>query len=129
MILLGLVAVATPEVSGRSSAVVIVGGVVVAVAAMTAGMGALYRFSIAAHVGVRALLPGALASAIGIVLVTGGFAAYVATSTRYAAVYGAFAGAVIAMLAIYFAVYIVLLGAVLNTRLSSPGSPPGEPPA
>jgi membrane protein len=62
-------------------------------------------------------LPGALASALGMVLVTVGFGGYVATSSTYTAVYGAFAGAVIGMLAIYLAVYVVLLGAVLNSQL------------
>jgi membrane protein len=118
VLLLGLVAVVTPLVSWRSSAVGTVLGVIAAVAGMTGGVGALYRFSVAARIAVRALLPGAITSAIGIVLVTAGFAAYVATSTRYTAVYGAFAGAVVAMLAIYLVVYVVLLGAVLNTQLS-----------
>ena len=88
-----------------------------ALAAITAGVGALYRFSVGAPVGARALLPGALASALGMVLVSVGFGGYVATSSRYTAVYGAFAGAVIGMLAIYLAVYVVLLGAVLNSQL------------
>ena len=119
MLLLGLVAVVTPLVLGWSSGFLTALGVVAAVAGMTAGVGALYRFSVAAHVPVRALLPGALTSAIGVVLVTAGFAAYVAFSTHYTAVYGAFAGAVVAMLAIYLAVYVVLLGAVLNTLLNT----------
>jgi membrane protein len=69
-------------------------------------------------VGGRALLPGAVASAVGVLLVTSGFGAYVAESTRYTAVYGALAGVVIGMLAVYLAVYVVLLGAVLNMQLS-----------
>ncbi len=80
------------------------------------------------------MLPGALASAIGVVLVTAGFGAYVTTSSKYTAVYGAFAGAVIGMLAVYLAVYVVLLGAVLNRQLGaarldsgSPGQGPGLP--
>jgi membrane protein len=92
-------------------------GVPVALAAITAAVAALYRFSVGAPVGARALVPGALASGIGVVLVTGGFSVYVAVSSKYTAVYGAFAGAVIGMLAIYLAVYVVLLGAVLNSQL------------
>ena len=51
-------------------------------------------------------------------LVTSGFGAYVAVSTRYTAVYGALAGVVIGMLALYLAIYVLLLGAVLNMQLS-----------
>jgi uncharacterized BrkB/YihY/UPF0761 family membrane protein len=64
------------------------------------------------------LLPGAVTSAIGVVLVTAGFGVYVAGSARYTAVYGAFAALVIGMLAVYLAVYVVLIGAVLNMQLS-----------
>jgi membrane protein len=117
VLVLGLSAVVLPTVATRFSAVLTVLGVPVALAAITAAVGALYRFSVGAPVGVRALVPGALASGIGVVLVTGGFAAYVAASSRYTAVYGAFAGAVIGMLAVYLAVYVVLLGAVLNSQL------------
>jgi membrane protein len=85
---------------------------------ITAGVGALYRFAVGHRVGARALLPGAVTSAVGVVLVTSGFGAYVAVSTRYTAVYGALAGVVIGMLAVYLAVYVLLLGAVLNMQLS-----------
>lgn len=117
VVLLGLIAVALPVVLARFSAILTVLGVPVALAAITAGVGALYRFSVGVPVGARAVLPGAFASAIGVVLVTVGFGAYVATSSKYTAVYGAFGGAVIGMLAIYLAVYVVLLGAVLNSQL------------
>ena len=43
----------------------------------------------------RALFPGAIASACGVVLVTTGFGAYVAASSRYTAVYGTLAGVVV----------------------------------
>ena len=117
VLLLGLIAVALPMVLARSSVILTVLGVPVALAAITAGVGALYRFSIGVTVGARALLPGAIASAIGVVLVTVAFGVYVAMSSKFTAVYGAFAGGVIGMLAIYFAVYVVLLGAVLNSQL------------
>jgi membrane protein len=86
--------------------------------AITAGVGVLYRFAVGHRVGIRALLPGAMTSAVGVVVVTSGFGAYVGVSTRYTAVYGAFAGVVIGMLAVYLAVYVVLLGAVLNMQLN-----------
>jgi uncharacterized BrkB/YihY/UPF0761 family membrane protein len=60
--------------------------------AITAGVGAFYRFAVSHRVGLRALLPGAVASVVGVVLVTSGFGADVATSTRYTDVYGALAG-------------------------------------
>jgi membrane protein len=117
VLLLGSSAVVLPTVVARFPAVVTVLGVPVALAAITAGVAALYRFSVGAPVGAQALLPGALASGIGVVLVIGGFSVYVTVSSKYTAVYGAFAGAVIGMLAIYLAVYVVLLGAVLNSQL------------
>jgi len=117
VVLLGLLAVATPIVARRSSAVVTALTIVVAVGGIIAGVGALYRFSVGTHVSARSLLPGALLSAAGMALVSVGFGAYVSASTHYTAVYGASAGAVVAMLAIYFAVYGVLLGAVLNVEL------------
>ena len=78
----------------------------------------LYRFSVARPVGLRELLPGAFASAVGLAIVAVGFDTYVRLSTRFSAVYGALAGAVIAMIATYLGVYVVLLGAVLNVQLS-----------
>ncbi|HEY1741132.1 MAG TPA: YhjD/YihY/BrkB family envelope integrity protein, partial [Acidimicrobiia bacterium] len=93
-------------------------GALVGLVAITGFVAALYRFSVGSHLSPRALMPGAITSAIGVVLVTFGFGAYVAASKRYVAVYGAFAGIVIGMLAIYLAVYVVLLGAVLNMQLA-----------
>ncbi len=122
VVLLGLLAVATPIVARRSSGLVTVLTIAVSAGGITAGVGALYRFSVGTHVSARSLLPGALLSAAGIALVSVGFGAYVSESTHYTAVYGASAGAVVGMLAIYFAVYGVLLGAVLNVEL---GGTPG----
>jgi membrane protein len=118
VILLGVAAVATSIAESRSSRVVEYIGIPLAVVMLTFGAAGLYRFSIGHRVAVRGLLPGALLSGIGVVLVTVGFGAYVAASSRYTAVYGAFAGVVIGMLAVYLAVYVVLLGAVLNMQLS-----------
>jgi membrane protein len=122
VVLLGLLAVATPIVARRSSAFVTVLTVAVVAGGVTAGVGALYRFSVGTQVPARSLLPGALLSATGMALVSVGFGEYVSASTHYTAVYGASAGAVVAMLAIYFALYGVLLGAVLNVEL---GGTPG----
>jgi membrane protein len=87
------------------------------IASLIAG---LYRFSIARPVGFRAMLPGSIASACGLVVVAVGFSTYLRFSTRFTAVYGALAGAVIVMIGTYLAVYVVLLGAVLNVQLSGP---------
>jgi membrane protein len=95
-------------------------GIPVLMVFVASAIAGLYRFSIARRVGFRAVLPGSIASAGGLVLVAVGFSIYLRYSTRITAVYGALAGAVIAMLGTYFAVYVVLLGAVLNVQLSGP---------
>jgi membrane protein len=118
VVALGLTALATSIPGARDSTVVDVLGVPVALLTVAVGVGAFYRFAIGRPVAVRKLLPGAVTSAVGVLLASAGFAAYVALSTRYTAVYGAFAGVVIGMLAVYLAVYVVLLGAVLNMQLS-----------
>lgn len=115
--MLGLAAFATSIPGARDSAIVDVVGVPVELVAVTVGVGALYRFAIGRPVALRRLIPGAVTSAIGVLLASAAFAAYIALSTRYTAVYGAFAGVVIGMLAVYLAVYVVLLGAVLNMEL------------
>jgi len=79
--------------------------------------GGLYRFSIGHSVGVRRLLPGAVASGVGLVIVAVFFSIYLRLSTHYTAVYGALAGAVIGMLGAYLAIYVLLIGAVLNVQL------------
>jgi membrane protein len=83
--------------------------------------GALYRFSIGHSVGIRRLLPGAVSSAIGLVIVAIGFSLYLRWSTHYTAVYGALAGAVIGMIGTYLAIYVLLIGAVLNAQLDRLG--------
>jgi len=118
VLLFGGSAVVLSTVLAQSSTILAVLGALLVLVLITVSVAALYRFSVGRHVAGRALLPGALASAIGVVVVTVGFGVYVAVSKRYAAVYGAFAGVVIGMLAIYFAVYVVLLGAVLNMQIA-----------
>jgi membrane protein len=93
-------------------------GVPVLLVFVTGLIAGLYRFSIARPVGLRATLPGSLASACGLALVAVAFSTYLHFSTRFTAVYGALAGAVIAMIGTYLAVYVVLLGAVLNVQLT-----------
>jgi membrane protein len=118
VILLGLAAIGTSIGGARSSTLLTVLGVPVGLLVIVAGVGALYRFAVGHRVAVRAVLPGAVTSAIGVLLVTTGFGAYVSLSARYTALYGAFAALVIGMLGVYLAVYVVLVGAVLNMQLS-----------
>jgi membrane protein len=124
VVLLGIGALAISAAVGRSRApLVVLIAVPTLLVAVAAGVAALYRFSVGAKVRARALLPGAIASSVGVVSALGGFGAYVAWSKHYTAVYGVFAGAVIGMLGTYLAVYVVLLGAVLNAQLASTPRP------
>ena len=117
--LLGAVALASSAVAAQSpGTVLIVVGAPVVLGGIVAGIALMYRMSAGSHLRPRAILPGAVASGIGVVVLAFGFAAYIAMSTHYAAVYGVFAGAVIGMIATYLAVYVVLLGAVLNVQLN-----------
>jgi membrane protein len=118
----GALAVSTAVGGSRAPIVILVGAPTLLVA-VAAGVTALYRFSVGASVGPKALVPGAVASSVGVVVAVAGFGAYVDWSKHYTAVYGVFAGAVVGMFATYLAVYIVLLGAVLNAQLASTSRP------
>jgi membrane protein len=120
VVALGVGALGISVVAGHSPApALVIAGIPTAFVVITGAVAALYRFSAGSAVAVRGLLPGAVASAVGVVAVVAGFGAYVAWSRHYTAVYGVFAGAVIGMFGTYLAVYVVLLGAVLNVQLSS----------
>jgi membrane protein len=80
-------------------------------------VGGSYRFSIDDPVPVRTLVPGAVVSSVGLLLVGTGFGLYAASSTHYTAVYGALAGVAVVMIAAYLATYVVLIGAVVNVQL------------
>jgi membrane protein len=124
VIFLGVGALAISAAIGRSRApAVALVGVPTLLVAVAAGVAALYRFSVGTKMGARALVPGAVASSVGVVAALAGFGAYVAWSKHYTAVYGVFAGAVIGMLGTYVAVYVVLVGAVLNAQLAAKGTP------
>jgi membrane protein len=122
VIALGLFALLSAALSGWlarvPAAVIAIIGIPALLVIITIAIAGLYRFSLARSVGFRAVLPGAIASACGLMLVAVGFSTYLRFSTRYAAVYGALAGAVIVMIGTYLAVYVVLLGAVFNVQLS-----------
>ena len=120
VVLVGLGAIAISAAVGHSpTRVVLAAATPFVLVAITAAIAGLYRFSVGNTVRARELLPGAIASSLGVVTVLAGFGSYVAWSRHYTAVYGVFAGAVIGMIGIYMAVYVVLLGAVLNVQLAS----------
>jgi membrane protein len=110
-------------VSRSPGPLLVIFGIPALLIGMTAAVAMLYWFSVGGRIKVWSLLPGALASSVGVVALVSGFGSYVAGSKRYTAVYGVFAGAVIAMLATYLAVYVVLLGAVLNSQITPPTGP------
>jgi membrane protein len=132
VIALGLAAVISGAVSSLLTSVpavvVAVVGVpllLVIVAVIVAGT---YRFSIDDPVPVRSLVPGAVFSSVGLLLVGTGFGVYLSFSTHYTVVYGAAAGVAIAMIAAYLGTYVVLIGAVVNVQLTShEGSEGGGP--
>lgn len=122
VIALGLAAVISGAVSSVLASVpaVVVGvvGIPLLLVIVATIVGGAYRFSIDHAVPVRALIPGGAFSSVGLLLVGTGFGVYVASSTRYTAVYGALAGVAVAMIASYLATYVVLIGAVLNVKLA-----------
>jgi membrane protein len=123
VLVVGLIGFAVAEVSAISgqkhvpTPVVAAIGLPALLIAMIAMAAALYRFSVGEGAGIKAVLPGALTSAFGVVLVAAALAGYVRVSSHYTAVYGALAGAVIVMVGTYLAVFVVLIGAVLNVQL------------
>jgi len=118
VILLGALALGGAIIGGQVPAgAIAVIGVPSALVALTLGVATLYRFAIGSTVRPRQLLPGAVFAAVAVVVFLVAFAAYLARSTRFTAVYGAFAGLVVGMIGVYVAVYAVLLGAVLNAQV------------
>jgi membrane protein len=118
VVILGTIALATSAALAHSPAVLAaVVGLPVVLGGITMAVCGLYRFAADQPMRLRDLLPGALASATGTVVLLAAFGAYASMSTHYTAVYGSLGGAVIAMVATYLAVYMVLLGAVLNVQL------------
>src|SRR5262249_60031195 len=95
VVMVGVTAIATSVGQARTPGLWAVAGIPVGLLAITAGVGALYRFAVGHRVGVRALLPGAVTSAVGVVLVTSGCGASGAGSPRYPAVDRRVGGAVI----------------------------------
>ena len=120
VVALGAIALTTAAaLSNRRGLIPLAVGVPSTFVGIVAALTALYRFSVGQPTPLRALLPGAVAAAAGMVVILVGFGTYASASAHFTAVYGAFGAAVIGMLATYLAVYAILLGAVLNVVLAS----------
>jgi len=119
VVALGAIALTTAAILGdaRGAVALAIGVPSVFVVVVTAVTG-LYRFAAARPVPLRALLPGSMTAAAGMMFVLVAFGAYASVSTHFTAVYGVFGAAVIGMIATYLAVYATLLGALLNAELS-----------
>jgi membrane protein len=98
--------------------VLVVIGVPLLLFTLGGGVAVGYRFSIGREMENHRILPGAAASAIGLVLLAVVFVTYISSSKNYSALYGALAGTVLGMIGTYLAVYVILLGAVLNSLLT-----------
>lgn len=87
---------------------------VFAVVMLTGVVIALYFFAIGRGHARSALLPGAIFSAIGTLIIYVGLGIFLRFSSNYEAIYGALAGVIIVMLVFYVASYVLLLGALIN---------------
>jgi membrane protein len=126
VVLLGAIALTSAATLAHSRGLLALVGVPSVFAGIVAALTGLYRFAIGQPTRLRALVPGAVAAAAGMIALLIGLGAYTSASTHFTAVYGGFGAVVIGMLATYLAVYATLLGAVLNvalTRIEQPQGP------
>lgn len=79
---------------------------------------AVFRYSVAAPMPMRRMLPGALGAAAVFVLLAAGVALFGSYARNYQAIYGALSGIIVTMLAIYTAMYVLLICAVANAALT-----------
>jgi membrane protein len=129
VVALGAIALTAATVlPGPHGALVVGAGIPAVFVGLVAAVAGLYRFALGRPTPLRALVPGAVAAAAGMILALVGFGAYASASTHFTAVYGGFGAAVIAMMASYVAVYATLLGAVLNAEREDTafGQPPDD---
>jgi len=118
VVVLGALSLCASIVGGHGSPLMeALGGKPAALLVLTVGITVVYRSSLDPSISARRLLPGAACAAVGLVVALAAFAAYLALSPRYTAIYGASAGLVIGMIGAYIGVYAVLLGAVIDARL------------
>jgi membrane protein len=74
----------------------------------------LNKFVTGPHYTLRQLVPGALLSAGGWIVLAFGFSVYVNLAGNYSVIYGSLAGIMLLLLWLYWAAEILLLGAALN---------------
>jgi membrane protein len=127
VVVLGATALTTAATLFHSRGPLLAVGVPSVFVCIVAALTGMYRFAVGQHMRLRALLPGAVAAAVGMIALLIAFGAYASASTHFTAVYGAFGAAVIGMIATYLAVYAILLGAVLNVVLARTPGPEGSP--
>lgn len=87
---------------------------VFAVIVLTGVMSALYFLAVGRGHTHSTLLPGAIFSAIGTLIIYVGLGIFLRFTSGYEAIYGALAGVIIVMLVLYAASYVLLLGALIN---------------
>jgi membrane protein len=91
-----------------------IGLAILAILLLTAVMSALYFVAIGRGHPQFTLLPGAIFSAVGTVVIYIGLGVFLRFTTGYEAIYGALAGVIIVMLVFYVASYVMLMGALVN---------------
>ena len=90
----------------------------VAGAAASAGIAALYRYAPCRAAARWAwLTPGSVFATVGFVAVTAGFGFYAASFGNYNATYGALGAIVVLLMWLYLSAYVLLIGAELNAEL------------
>lgn len=82
----------------------------------------IFRFSVAAPVPMRRMLPGAVGAAVVFIVLVAGVTLFGSYARNYQAIYGALSGIIVTMLASYAAIYVLLLGAVANAVITPPPS-------
>jgi membrane protein len=92
VVVLGAIALTTAATLARSRGLLLlVVGVPSIFLCIVAALTGLYRFAVGQPTRVRALFPGAVAAAAGMIVLLIGFGAYASASTHFTAVYGALA--------------------------------------
>lgn len=120
MLVIAAVAVAAEVIDATTLTRSII-GVVVLVAVLIGLVALVYLASVGASAGWRGLLPGAVAAAVGLLIVGLLLNVYAAVSPNLALVYGTIAGVIVSMLTVWLSVCAVLIGAALNAEIPPRG--------
>ena len=78
----------------------------------------LYHGTPNLHLRMRDVIPGAIAAALGWLIISIGFAVYANNFAHYSVVYGSLGGAIVLLLWFYLSAIIILMGAELNAALA-----------